>query len=187
MMITKTKLISSLALALLASPITSSAAPISGTYNFSSTEFTSTFGSVAPVGTVTGSFSVSFDNSTSIPDTTVGLTLNSINLPFAVGLVAFRYGKALDRLTLGQEVNGDGVEFLASLTNDFRLTVNTFSTVPTFVQFGYTVATQNDVWISRTVSISKVAEVTSVPEPGTLALLGVGLAGLGVARRNRAA
>lgn len=72
--------------------------------------------------------------------------------------------------------NGDFV-FLNN-DNDFSLLTTT----------NWGVGVQNpftrDVWIKATFT---EAQVTQAPEPGTMAIFGIGLAGLGIARRKRAA
>jgi hypothetical protein len=159
----KAKIRGLLAAVLLAGPLAANAAAV--TYDFSFSNFTS-----GPYSTIAGSFSLDGDTLTGF-----NLTIGSNTFVLAdVGV-----GRSATRTLIGGLVNG--IESLVFDTNDFSLLYSSADFVP--LSFSYA-APRQGVHESRTGSISARA---SVPEPGTLALLGLGMAGLAVSRRRKAA
>jgi hypothetical protein len=167
-----------LAVGLLTAP--AQAAIISGTYAFNASGFASGFPTVA------GSFTLSFDNSADITNSTA-LTVNSLTVggvPSAIfGTIAFSYDQSDDRLNIGGLAGGaDGI--LAA--NDFSLRFQPVSGAGGPVFFGVRVGTGNGAEFPGTQSGTFTpADVrTPVPAPAALALFGLGLLGLGVVRRR---
>jgi hypothetical protein len=173
------------ALACAAAP--ASAAIISNTYNFTASGFTTFSGSAtpaAPVDPVTGSFSVTFDNTVTVDNVTSGITQNALNIALGSTL-AFSYVANVDMLMIGGlQTNVSGI---LNGSDDFLLVINGVSTTPVFTTFGYTDAEFPDVAFLASTGSVTVGAVVAVAEPGTLALFGAALAGLGFIRRKRCA
>jgi hypothetical protein len=134
------------------------------------------FGVGAPVDPVTGSFRITFDNSTDLREQTTGISANlNINLDSAP---VFAYGSVADVLVLGSLRNG--AQTLAPATNDFLLGILNVSTNPIPAgEFTYSQAFHEAVF-EGPVTLTQ----TPIPEPGTLTLLGSGAA-IALARRRR--
>jgi hypothetical protein len=131
--------------------------------------------SAPPVSQLILDFTVSFDNAADIGPTTNGLTVHSFNFP---GPVAYDYVEAGDMLILASFPVAHGGCFL--FPDNFCLAINPFSSEHLFV-FGVDQTTWTGDWIAQTVSIN----VENVPEPGTLALFGLGLACGAAVRRHK--
>ena len=135
--------------------------------------------------TYSGTFSLTgFDTSASVIDSTAGFSFSS-NFVTTAGLdIGYSYTAIPapnDFLAIGP-VPGAGVLATAPAINDFYLIISGLSASPTFSQFGY--CPIGSACIQET-SGSLVARSTSVPEPGSLALLGAGFLGLALSRRRR--
>ena len=85
------------------------------------------FGSGAPVDPVTGSFTITFDNSTNLQEQTTGLTYYNLNIVLD-SPPSFAYGRVADVLVLGAAVNG--AQTLGGGTNDLLWGINNVSTNP---------------------------------------------------------
>jgi hypothetical protein len=131
----------------------------------------------APVDPVELNFTLIFDPSVVIGQTTAGLTINSFNLPFGS---TYAYDGA-GTLTLATYANPDECDNPASSYCVFIS--NAAGANPT--ANGFEQLTSSDgFWVSDTVTVTAGA-ITVVPEPSTWALLLVGLGGVGWLTRRR--
>src|SRR5205823_6290023 len=90
------------AVLLTSTTLPASATIISGTYDITATNFSP---NQAPIATVIASFTLSFDNSSQITDTSAGLVVNSLNIPVD-GSVEYFYKQSTDTLIIGGSANG---------------------------------------------------------------------------------
>jgi PEP-CTERM motif len=154
---------------------------------------------------VTGSFAITFDPTLTYTNDTAGITETGLTGITSDSAFSFDYSPTsymIDSTTFaaGELVVGglsDGaccVAISPSTANDFYLHVLTFSTTPTFQQFGYATST-NDYFYTDTLSGAAVAGAgsvtvtpagTAVPEPSSLLVLFAGLLALaGASWRKR--
>jgi len=163
------------------------------------TDFLDASGTEAsPLTTLSGSFTVNFDPTQYYSGTTTGLTVYGSSFPNIGSQLAFAWDPTYSVLSFGGLQNGPGD--IASGTNDFVVQFNlsnlsqprlSLCSDPGFscgnlqgnssyTASGYTLAAYpNDFWLSLAGSAS------SVPEPGTLALLGAAGFGMLLSQRRR--
>ncbi len=148
--------------------------PITLSYGF----IASDFGSGALVDPVTGSFSITFDNSTSLLNQTTGLVYKNLNIVLD-SAPSFDYVRNVDGLTLGAAVGGTGL--VGAGTNDFFFSILNVSTDPVAgPAFVYAQASNSQIYQGN-VALTPVA---ATPEPATLVLLGTGAAVVLLRRRR---
>ena len=157
------------------------AAPITLNYDFTA----SGFGPGAPVDPVVGSFSVTFDNATNLSNVTSGFSLTGFNLPLD-SAPAFNYfqhppgGPGPEQLQIGGLQGGAGV---LTPSDDFILVLNDVSTTPRVIGLSYSrIATGDAVFGADELTLTPTEMPPAIPEPASLTLLGLGLAGIGTRR-----
>lgn len=141
------------------------------------TDFVVAFGAplTPAVSPVQISFSVTLDNAIDIGPTTLGLTVNSFNLPFGV---EYAYSAAQDVLIVATEAFVNGCSHPVS---SFCIVVDQFSSSSLVAFFVAQTLDGDGGWHALTI------DTTVIPEPATLLLFGSVLAGLALARTRRQA
>lgn len=143
------------------------AAPITLKYDFVAAGF---FPGGAPVDQVTGSFSVTFDDTSTLVDVTTGISITNLNIALDSS-PAFTYFSDIDVLVIGGLQNGALIAGGGS--NDFHLGIQRASTTNpvSFYEFYYS---QTGEPLSYT-ALSGSLTPSAVPEPATFSLFALGL------------
>ena len=134
--------------------------------------------SAAPFDPVTGSFSLTFDNSADITNSSA--IIANISMPVTGGIV-FSYVQSSDLLILGGSLSG--ANSYTDGTNDFVWGIDGASTILSPRKFSYTTSNFG-FWDSTNIVLTPAG--AAVPETGSsVMLLGLALAGMAAARRAR--
>lgn len=162
-----------------------SASIVFRTYEFTATGFTAAGGGggVAPVDPVSGSFTLTFDNSATIIESSA-ITVNSLNLTLSSAII-YTYVQPVDSLIIGGAAGGandfpnpgDFWIELFSVSNDSTGADGVYYTTPS----GFI----TKEWQSGNVSTRSFEGAPSIPEPSTWALLVGGFAAAGATLRRR--
>ena len=166
--------------ALAINSVTAKANTITLSYDFS----VSGFQSGAPVDPVTGSFTVTFDDAVTYNNETSGIVVSNLNIPLD-SAPAFNYVPApIDVLYIGGSANGVFGFDPGPYDNDFFMAMTSASTAsPNFFLFMYTRESFPDSkFVASSDGNGTLVLTPTVPEPATLSLLGLGLAGTAVRR-----
>jgi hypothetical protein len=156
------------------------AGTITSTISFTATDF----GSDAPQDTVTGSFTVTYDPTQTIFGAT-SITLNNLSIDLGSPLV-FDYNPSAQAITIGGSfpVAGPFAEpgEVVAGSDDFDLQItNLTASSYFFAAFLYSQAGVPHVFTAGNLALTVTpGAVASTPIPGTLPLLGTGLAALGL-------
>jgi hypothetical protein len=149
-------------------------ATVTDTVTFNTSNFVSSPNSVkAPTDPVIGAFTITFDPTLNYPDTTDGITLDSLNIKLGSAL-SFNYSSATDRLAVGGIQAGTDVIQFGPPSDDFFLSINGFNSGSAVVgEMDYAQAESSANLFSAQAGS---ASVTPVTVPGPVA--GAGLPGL---------
>ncbi|TCI00764.1 PEP-CTERM sorting domain-containing protein [Roseococcus sp. SYP-B2431] len=151
------------------------AAVITGTYSFTATGSPSN---------ASGDISLTFDNAASFVNEATGISTGAFSFSYQPTL-HFTFVDYLDRLIIGAAGNANAFHIGV---DDFALVIDGASTLtPSFISFWRSTpgaGTGNSTTAGTVSFVSNVPPATAVPEPGTLALVSLGLIGLGIARQR---
>ena len=164
-----------------------SAALISQTYDFTAGPFGTSEGGIVPVQTVTGSLSLTFDDSFTVVDQT-GVTVNSLSLNF-LSPVLYSYFASDNVLAFRSTNFGFAGDLPNKNVNGFSMTIRDATSIdPSKLTgtFAYSRVGFNDTASTRNVIFGVANVPGAVPEPATwmMMLMGFGLIG-GAIRRKR--
>ncbi len=165
--------------ALFFATVSANAATITKTYDITASNFVNSSGdsTVLPVSPVHLNFTISFDNSADIQQTTNGLTINSFNLPLGSN---FAYWAGGDTLTIATYSNPASC---AVGTAAYCFFIEHVSSASPVINIFDQVTSSSGIWSSPVVFT--VSDGATVPEPATWALMIGGFAMVGAAARRR--
>jgi hypothetical protein len=182
------------------------AAVVTETYDFTLTNFVDIINNaVAPIPTVTGSFTVTFDPLVSVANQTTGFTFNTtpgLVSDSPIGFSVFGASSPTGDATIAVGGTENGANEVAGETNDpivfFNIpnasdpadaslvicsqpgfTCGNFSGNETVFASGYALAGTTSVFFATTETVITPPVTPGVPEPSTWAMIILGFAGLG--------
>ena len=133
------------------------------------------------VGFVTGTFTADFDNGNNFPVSSFLLSFNGVNFDMGTLLGRIASG-ATDFTGLSSTLFG-GVTMTSSSVGGAMLDLNTCGAVACqAIWSGIPGIMNGNFVLTQPGAVSRAS--TTIPEPSTLALLGIGIAGMGLARRR---
>jgi hypothetical protein len=147
------------------------ATTITQNFDFTATQFSAHDGSAIPKDTISGAFTLTYDNAQSYTNASSGLVFSSINMPTMDPLV-FSFNPAQKVLTVG--ANGQADQYVWG-TNDFLLSVVLGSKGPSGGFFGYSLDGHHDSYETYHVAVN----VSTTPIPASVLMLMTGMAVLG--------